>query len=471
LVTGTYKIDYTPERRQLMKDPNRSTYKIEDEEMEIDLRQIINVLKKWRKLIIVMTLLCGFAAGILSFFVLPPIYQAQTLLMVTQATDKLQATPTTTSSADGENLDNLDNVSRLPVLTMSTYLGQLKSEALMNRIIKKLHLNPEQYNASALAGMIDAQVVQDSNLIQVNVTSPDRLLASRIANTLSDEYLKLMTEKNQEQMSRSVAFLEKQKKINDKELDKAEEKLKELMSQPRGVAVLEAEFTKLSEDSVNANSTLKTTRVEIQQLNSSINVLTNELASTSKIISVDQFNENTGNTYKSQEVNPVYVTLSQQLSEKKTALAEKQGQYEALNIQVGELSAELDAQQADLAAKKLDQDKLQSEVDRLKKTSETLAQKGTETQISKSIDLGDTSVIVVSAASIPTSPVKPNKTLNIAIALVLGLIIFTLLAFLLEYMDNTLKTPEDIARELELPVLGMIPKITNENSHKSHYGG
>jgi capsular polysaccharide biosynthesis protein len=157
-----------------MKDPNHSTYTEDD--LEIDLRQILTVLKKWRTLIIAMTLLCGLAAAIVSFFILPPIYQAQTLLMVNQATDKLQAVPT--SSAEGDDLTNVDNnVSRMPVLTMNTYLGQIKSETLMNRIISDLKIQ-DQYSAGSLAAVIDAQVVKDSNLIEVKVTGPDPVLAA-----------------------------------------------------------------------------------------------------------------------------------------------------------------------------------------------------------------------------------------------------------------------------------------------------
>jgi capsular polysaccharide biosynthesis protein len=132
---------------------------------------------------------------------------------------------------------------------------------------------------------------------------------------------------------------------------------------------------------------------------------------------------------------------------------------------------ELDSLQAELASKRLQQDRLQREVDRLKLTAETLAQKGTETQIAKSIDLGDTSVMVISEANIPTDPVKPNKKLNMAIAMLLGLMIFTLLAFILEYLDNTIKTPEDISRELALPVLGIIPLATSHNTIQHPYGG
>ncbi|MDD3225152.1 MAG: Wzz/FepE/Etk N-terminal domain-containing protein [Clostridium sp.] len=56
-----------------------------------------------------------------------------------------------------------------------------------------------------------------------------------------------------------------------------------------------------------------------------------------------------------------------------------------------------------------------------------------------------------------TNPVKPNKILNIAIAFILGLIISVGVSFLLEYMDNTLKTSEDVKKYLDLPVLGTIP--------------
>jgi capsular polysaccharide biosynthesis protein len=58
------------------------------------------------------------------------------------------------------------------------------------------------------------------------------------------------------------------------------------------------------------------------------------------------------------------------------------------------------------------------------------------------------------------SPIKPRPLLNITIALVVGLMAGVGLAFLLEYLDNTIKTEEDIQNILQLPVLGAIPKIS-----------
>ena len=451
-----------------MNDHNNN-HNIADEEIEIDLRELLKIFKKWSKLIIVMTLLCAFVAGLFSYFVMSPIYQAKTLLMVTQATEKLQTNPTARS---GEGLEDVvSSVSRMPVLTMSTYLGQIKSETLMNRIIERLQLDPEKYNAYSMAGMIEASVVKDSNLIEVKVTSADPALATKIANILSDEYLKLMTEKNQEQMSRSVDFLDKQKTVTDKELDEASDHLKEFQSQPRGVAVLDTEFNARSQDAASLNSRLKTVQIEIQQLAAGVYSLENQLAITPQTITSEKWNEDQEKAYSTQEANPVYISLVQELIGKKAVLAEKQGEAAGLQQMLAQTNLELDVLQAELAAKRMQEEKMQREVDRLKKTSETLAMKKTETQIAKSIDLGDTSVMVVSEASLPDSPIKPNKKLNVAIAMVLGFMVFTLLAFVLEHLDNTLKTPEDINRELGLSVIGVIPKMTRQNTKHSSYGG
>ncbi|MGM0804988.1 MAG: YveK family protein [Bacillota bacterium] len=64
------------------------------------------------------------------------------------------------------------------------------------------------------------------------------------------------------------------------------------------------------------------------------------------------------------------------------------------------------------------------------------------------------------------SPIKPKPLLNIAIALVVGLMAGVGIAFLLEYLDNTIKTEEDIQKVLGLPVLGSIPKMSIEDEKK-----
>ncbi|MDR3585997.1 MAG: Wzz/FepE/Etk N-terminal domain-containing protein [Desulfosporosinus sp.] len=67
------------------------------------------------------------------------------------------------------------------------------------------------------------------------------------------------------------------------------------------------------------------------------------------------------------------------------------------------------------------------------------------------------SVSMVDTAVTPDKPVKPNKTLNILIAFVVGLMAAVGVVFLLEYLDNTLKTSIDVEKLLGIPVLGVIP--------------
>lgn len=68
-------------------------------------------------------------------------------------------------------------------------------------------------------------------------------------------------------------------------------------------------------------------------------------------------------------------------------------------------------------------------------------------------------VSILAKAEVNSSPVKPNPYLNIAIAMVVGLMAGVGLAFLLEYFDNTVKDEQDIEKNLDLPVLGVISII------------
>lgn len=77
-------------------------------------------------------------------------------------------------------------------------------------------------------------------------------------------------------------------------------------------------------------------------------------------------------------------------------------------------------------------------------------------------------------------PVSPKPALNIAIAIVLGGMIGIGLAFLLEYLDTTITTEEDLEQHLDIPVLGTIAHIEDQDimssfkvtqSRRGGYGG
>jgi len=67
------------------------------------------------------------------------------------------------------------------------------------------------------------------------------------------------------------------------------------------------------------------------------------------------------------------------------------------------------------------------------------------------------SVSIVDKAVAPTHPIKPKKSMNVLIAFMVGLMASVGLAFLLEYLDNTIKSTKDVEDILGLPVLGVIP--------------
>lgn len=71
-------------------------------------------------------------------------------------------------------------------------------------------------------------------------------------------------------------------------------------------------------------------------------------------------------------------------------------------------------------------------------------------------------VSIVDSAVLPSSPVKPNPKMNIAVAFVLGLLIALGISFAIEYLDDTIKTAEDIEKYLNLTVLGTIPEIAKD---------
>ncbi|EOR28245.1 capsular polysaccharide biosynthsis protein [Clostridium sartagoforme AAU1] len=65
----------------------------------------------------------------------------------------------------------------------------------------------------------------------------------------------------------------------------------------------------------------------------------------------------------------------------------------------------------------------------------------------------------IEEVQLPEKPVSPNKKMNIAIAFLLGLMVSIGLAFLLEFLDNTFKSKDQLERELDIPVIGVIPTV------------
>jgi capsular polysaccharide biosynthesis protein len=125
-----------------------------------------------------------------------------------------------------------------------------------------------------------------------------------------------------------------------------------------------------------------------------------------------------------------------QLKEKITVGSEKDSQV--VNLSVQDPDAKLAAQIAN-------------------KTAEVFKK-----EISKIMKVDNVSILAKADVSENPSPIKPRPLLNIAIAIVVGLMAGVGLAFLLEYFNNTIKNEQDIEKILELPILGVIATIEDQ---------
>lgn len=68
-------------------------------------------------------------------------------------------------------------------------------------------------------------------------------------------------------------------------------------------------------------------------------------------------------------------------------------------------------------------------------------------------------VQVIDKAILPQFPTKPNKTMNTAIGFIFGMALGLGIVIFMEFLDDTLKTAEDVKEHLDMPVIGMIPSF------------
>ena len=132
------------------------------------------------------------------------------------------------------------------------------------------------------------------------------------------------------------------------------------------------------------------------------------------------------------------------------ALAQEQSLTGALNAQKSEALG--------LNRKGIEYTVLQREAESNRQVYESLLQRTKETGISG--ELKSSNIRVVDPAEVPTNPVLPRRSNDLMMALLAGSVLALGLVFLFEYLDNRIKSPQEL-RALNLAFLGMVPKIDN----------
>jgi capsular exopolysaccharide synthesis family protein len=144
--------------------------------------------------------------------------------------------------------------------------------------------------------------------------------------------------------------------------------------------------------------------------------------------------------------------------ERKGIIVQLRSDYDEAKAHYDLLSQRLDQQKAEtnaMSEKLVQYNILKREADANKTFYEGLQTKLKEAGIS--VGLKSSNIRVVDPAMIPSTPARPAKTRNIALAFLVGLVGGVGLALLREYLDNTVKTPDDVETLARLPSLAVVP--------------
>lgn len=419
-------------------------------EEEITLRELIEIILRGKWIIAAITITAMLIAGIFSFFIIPPTYEARSTLMVSPLVQS--SAPSRQDSAYDTLLSYL---SQYPQMTLETYRVQVTNPHILNQVIEELNLDREKYSVNSLRDMINVEAIKDTNLIRISVKDKDPEMAAKIANTLAPKYVDFLSTTLQEQMGKSAAYIQKQMQEEQKNLDAATEELKNFLAQPQNVAELQKDIDAKLELITQFKTQLIELDVEEKALKASLERARASLAKEPRYLELDKsildepvmaglapketddVSKAAGLTVKSQEINENYTLLSAKVADLEVALAGVESQKTALVSNIQKTQAELEELQATLAQKQTEYNRLQQQYIIAQDTYNTFLQKYQEARITTSSKIGDANIMVVSPAIVPESPVAPKKMLNVAIAMVLGLMLGVFVVFFMDYWKNS----------------------------------
>jgi capsular exopolysaccharide synthesis family protein len=388
---------------------------------------------------------------------------------------------------------------------IQTEFELIQSELILGKVIADLNLNQEwgkKYGEglplktpetlALLKNRMDLRPVRNTSLIEIKVFSEKPEEASRLANAIADAY-QSYRKKNREALSRrGITALEERFAEQEAKIQSAQSNVEYLR---RSLGVSDIAAAGEGPSPLITGETLR--RVESLRIEGKVQLDTQETL----LRQLRDMLSTKGHAGLAQAIptaanDSLLTTLLDQLSlaQQKLVAVEKQygpqhaevitarAQVEDLRTQLtNRVDGFLMGLEAKVAATGKSLSDLESEVARAKSNDiETAAatrpyyeaklnleQKKRFSQILDmkiagekiDIDLPKSTMVEIIDKAIPgIKPVRPNKPLNIALGIIIGLVVGIGLAFFIEYLDTSVKTIDDVERSLQSPVLGVIPQ-------------
>ncbi len=440
-----------------------------------------------------------------------PVYRATSMLEIDQENSNVVTV---------EEIFQLQNVSEN---YLNTQHKILQSDSLARDVIKKLALdqekefNPPKRTAHGETGKQDANAsavpltdavhqqlvlsgfhshltitpVPQSRLVAVAFDSQNPKLAATIVNTLVASYIQQNLYAHWEASQQASGWLSQQLDGLKIKLEKSEDDLQQYV-QVNGLLFLESDkggtqniveerLQQLQDELTQAQADLYKKEplyhlVQAGEYGALPGVFDNTMVQdlTIKLADLEQqkaqLAANFNTTYpKAKEVQSEIDRTQQFLNQQQQRAALHIGdEYIAAVRRVALVHQAFDQQQKQasvVAQKSVEYNILKREVDSNKQTYDGLLQRLKEAGVSAGLKASN--IRIVDSAVPPIVPVEPRVPFNLAIGLGMGLVCGVSLAFIQEYMDNTLKTPDDIENFLRRPALALIPSGRGVNHRRN----
>lgn len=359
--------------------------------------------------------------------------------------------------------------------------------ALLPRTAPRVEVDPMDAAAGRIRGALEITPVRNSHLVQVGWVSPDPELAAGVANAVVDAYIAFNVESRFTASDQARAFLVEQIANLRQEVSGIEERLqrygeaKQIVSIDGSNNITLAALNEIAAKRTEAETVLAGKEAGYRAALSTPDEALPEVSRSTLIARLKE-------EYAAYEADysekarrfhdewPGMQTLRSKLDQAKERLAAEtaaiaaatrltaESEYRKALAEVKNLDALLERQAG--AAQQLKRDaveyaNLQSEVQKKRESLNALLTRQNEMALSsrlKDMDASSTNVVVVDRARPPVAPFRPNRTLNTLLGLVLGLVLGVGAAFFLDYLDNTLASPQEVESIARLPNLAVVPR-------------